>query len=123
MTTVSVVKEDNIISVNNDAREGAYTFPSNLWAIQWDGSAGHAEWTNGPNTDLVAADVDSYIAMWEAEAPAPEVPLTAQEIINSESFTYLANTDWYVTRFAETGVAVPADITTARSDARSAIVV
>ena len=123
MATVNVVTEDKVIVVDGEARNAEYTFPSNLWAIQWDGSAGHAEWTDGPNTDLVATDVDQYIAMWTAEAPEAEVPLTAQEIINTDSLAYLSGTDWYVTRFAETGVAVPADITTARSDARAAIVV
>tara|TARA_R110000796_G_scaffold18881_3_gene56967 strand:- start:189 stop:560 length:372 start_codon:yes stop_codon:yes gene_type:complete len=123
MTTVNVVAEDKVIVVDGEARNAEYIFSSNLWAIQWDGSSGHAEWTDGPNTDLVAADVDSYIAMWTAEAPEAEVPLTAQEIINRDSVTYLSGTDWYVTRFTETGVAVPADITTARADARAAIIV
>ena len=123
MATVNVVTEDKVIVVDGEARNAEYTFPSNLWAIQWDGSAGHAEWTDGPNTDLVATDVDQYIAMWTAEAPEAEVPLTAQETINIDSSAYLSVTDWYVTRFTETGIAVPADITAARADARVAIIV
>ena len=55
--------------------------------------------------------------------PARDLEREAIDQLNDESQTYLAETDWYVIRFAETGVAVPADITTARSDARSAIVV
>tara|TARA_B110000902_G_scaffold241926_1_gene292760 strand:+ start:213 stop:527 length:315 start_codon:yes stop_codon:yes gene_type:complete len=55
--------------------------------------------------------------------PARDFEREAVEQSNSELRAYLAETDWYVIRFAETGVAVPADITTARSDARSAIVV
>jgi hypothetical protein len=121
MATVNVVTEDKVIVVDGEARSADYTFPTALWAIQWNGSAGHAEWTNGPNTDLVAADVDSYIAMWTANPPTAEIPLTAQEIINMDSLAYLSGTDWYVTRFAETGVAIPADVTTARANARAAI--
>ena len=45
-----------------------------------------------------------------------------QEAINAESLAYLASTDWYVTRFTESGVAVPADVTTARAAARLAVV-
>ena len=46
----------------------------------------------------------------------------AQENTNAESLKYLADTDWYVIRYLETGVAIPADITTARAAARSNIV-
>jgi len=123
MTTVNVVAEDKVIVVDGEARNAEYIFSSNLWAIQWDGSSGHAEWTDGPNTDIVAADVDQYIAMWTANAPEPEPSLTDQEIINDESEAYLKETDWYVSRYAETGVAVPADVTTGRANARAAIVV
>jgi len=125
MATVNVVTEDKVIAVDGEAREAEYVFPSNLWAIQWDGSAGHAEWTDGPNTDLVPEDVAPYVVMWTQNPPAEEVPVTpptAQDIINNDSLNYLASTDWYVVRFAETGVAVPADIATARADARAAIV-
>ena len=41
---------------------------------------------------------------------------------NATSQAYLASTDWYITRHAETAVAVPADVTTARAAAREAIV-
>lgn len=40
---------------------------------------------------------------------------------NAEARAYLASTDWYVTRQAETGVAIPAEILTARQSARAAI--
>ena len=42
--------------------------------------------------------------------------------VNQESLAYLTSTDWYVTRKSETGVAVPADVTQARTDARLAII-
>ena len=35
---------------------------------------------------------------------------------------YLANTDWYVTRFIETGIDIPQDVKDARAEARSKIV-
>lgn len=35
-----------------------------------------------------------------------------------EALQYLADTDWYVVRFAETGVAIPADIATKREECR-----
>ena len=69
------------------------------------------------------ADVLAWIA--EGNTPAPEytdaeIAVNAQSSINSESLEYLKSTDWYITRHAETAVAVPADVTTARAAAREA---
>jgi hypothetical protein len=125
MATLTVVKEDNMILVDGDGRVGEYTFPSNLWAIQWDGSTGHAEWTDGPNTVIEAADVAGYITAWEANAPDAEEEVaepTAQEVTNAESMAYLASTDWYASRKADTGEAIPSDIAALRAAAREAIV-
>jgi hypothetical protein len=71
------------------------------------------------------ADVLAWIA--EGNTPAPEftdaeIAANAQAVINGDSLAYLASTDWYVTRFTESGVAVPADVTQARTAARAAIV-
>jgi len=122
MTTVQVVTDDNIISVGGDIREGEYTFPSNLWAIQWDGSTGHAEWTDGPNTVIEADDVAGYITAWEANAPDAVAEPTAQEVTNAESIAYLASTDWYASRKVDTGEAIPSDIAALRAAARAAII-
>ena len=71
------------------------------------------------------ADVLQWIA--EGNVPSPEftdveIAANAQSSINSESLEYLKSTDWYITRQAETAVAVPDDVTTARAAAREAIV-
>lgn len=51
-------------------------------------------------------------------APTPE-ELVAIEI--AEKLAYLASTDWYVIRFADSGVAVPDDIKAERAAARARI--
>jgi hypothetical protein len=59
------------------------------------------------------------------EEDAPVTPPTPEEIqiqINTDALAYLASTDWYVVRFAETGVAIPDDIKTKRQEARDDIV-
>ena len=71
------------------------------------------------------ADVLAWIA--EGNTPAPEytdaeIAANAQAETNATSQAYLDSTDWYITRHAETAVAVPADVTTARAAARAAIV-
>jgi hypothetical protein len=46
---------------------------------------------------------------------------TQQFKVNAEARAYLASTDWYVIRFQEIAVAVPADIANARQAARDSI--
>ena len=48
---------------------------------------------------------------------AADAAQAAQEALG-EATSYLAATDWYVVRFAETGVAVPAEVTSKRADSR-----
>ena len=69
--------------------------------------------------------VQEWIA--EGNTPAPEftaleIEANIQQGINDEAQAYLSKTDWYITRHAETAVAVPADVTTARAEARANIV-
>jgi len=71
------------------------------------------------------ADVLAWIA--EGNTPAPEftdaeIAANTQAETNATSQAYLDSTDWYITRFTEAGVAVPAEVTTARAEARAAII-
>ena len=50
-----------------------------------------------------------------------KLPKVEQAEINAAAKKYLADTDWYVTRFAETQVAIPAEISAARAAARARI--
>jgi hypothetical protein len=86
---------------------------------------------NGNMCVPVSLDNADYVKVleWIAEGntPAPEftdaeIAANTQAELNVTSRAYLASTDWYVTRHAETGVAIPSDVTTAREAARSAIV-
>lgn len=72
---------------------------------------------------------DALIVLLETKQfvePEPEpdyAPYASeQDKVNAEARAYLASTDWYVTRKLETGVEIPADITTAREEARASIV-
>jgi len=81
--------------------------------------------SNGASISIYSSEYQEWIA--EGNTPAPEftdaeIAANAQAVINGDSLAYLASTDWYVTRFTESGVAVPADVTQARTDARLAIV-
>lgn len=68
---------------------------------------------------VIGADERGYPRLFDKSEP------TAEELIrrkNSASRSYLASTDWYVTRFSETGVAIPEEIRAAREAARLSIV-
>ena len=58
----------------------------------------------------------------ELRKPPPLTPEQLQEQINFEARAYLNSTDWYVVRFAETGVPIPQEILDARQAARDRIV-
>lgn len=72
----------------------------------------------GPDSELkkykFAADY-----MIETEDVTAKV---AQEKTNFDSLKYLSDTDWYIIRFLESGVAVPTEVTAQRAAARAAIV-
>ena len=69
------------------------------------------------------------VLAWIAEGNTPTPEFTDAEIaantqaeLNVTSRAYLASTDWYITRKAETGDAGPSELTTLRTAARDAIV-
>jgi hypothetical protein len=61
----------------------------------------------------------------EAMIPEPKPPEPTQEELDRREeqslLAYLASTDWYAVRFAETGQAIPEDVVTQRAEARARI--
>lgn len=50
---VTVITEDNNIIVDGDERTCEFTLPSNIWAIQWNGTSGEIEYNDGtPNESI-----------------------------------------------------------------------
>ena len=80
--------------------------------------------------EQVVMDGDTYVTMYGevissevvADAERKQVELCALEVLEqarAEARQYLLSTDWYITRFAETGVAVPEGVTAKRAEARA----
>lgn len=70
-------------------------------------------------------DNESKQYKFAAEYVIEQEDITAkivQEELNTASLKYLAETDWYVIRFLESGIAVPAEVSAQRIAARAAIV-
>ena len=66
------------------------------------------------------------IKQWLAKGNTPEPEFTAEELAKQElqikiqeALVYLNNTDWYVTRFTETGKEIPEEVTIKRAEARA----
>lgn len=62
-------------------------------------------------------EVLSYLATVEVDEEK-----SRQFAQNVHNYEYLKATDWYVTRFMETGVPIPEDISAARAAARAGII-
>lgn len=63
-----------------------------------------------------------YIAPTLDDVAPYATPTPTNAELNQPHLDYLAATDWYVVRFVETDLAIPAEITAARQMAREAIV-
>lgn len=72
-------------------------------------------------------DQNGVYPIEDSDIPEAErmTPPTAEQIIEGEAIRlklvakqYLKDTDWYVTRYAETGTAIPSDVLTKRTQAR-----
>lgn len=66
----------------------------------------------------ITADKKGKPVLTDPPAPTAE---QLQTQANSAALAYLSQTDWYVVRKTETGVAIPADILAKRQEARDSI--
>jgi hypothetical protein len=79
------------------------------------------------SVEYLAANAEELIAI-SKEAEKNSIPLIltpeqiAESILNQQKYQarqYLASTDWYAARKAETGTAIPADVLEQRQQARA----
>jgi hypothetical protein len=62
-----------------------------------------------------------FLAMVTAEARQEQAAAEAEAEARREAAAYLAQTDWMVVRYAETGQPMPAQVTAQRARARAII--
>lgn len=75
--------------------------------------------------DSVVQEGDTVEDMPVLERQEPTAEEIANNQVSSQNYDarkYLADTDWYVTRKAETGKAIPDDILTKRQEAREKVI-
>jgi len=80
----------------------------------------HRELIEGQsNGKRIVANAEGFPVLADPPEPTPEEIQSAK---NAQGRAYLASTDWYVVRLAETGAAIPEDVIAARQAARDSIV-
>lgn len=72
MPTVTVIPSDHLVMVDGRCLQFTFEAPTNLHALQWDGSNGHMEWIDKGNTKITAeqysTDVAPYVTLFEVES-------------------------------------------------------
>ena len=64
---ISIVKEDKVVMIDGEAINFDFDLPSNVWAIQWNGSTGEIEFTDGnPNESIT--DFSAYQSLVDGHA-------------------------------------------------------
>jgi hypothetical protein len=106
MMRITIITETNTVGINgefyNNLDLSSCDIPNNIWALQWNGSAGHIEFnTPIPNEDITSlpAWVNPCLAVWEAKdaevknppAPTPEQIMASNK---AEAEMLLIESDW-----------------------------
>lgn len=87
---ICVVKEDNVIVVDGEGLNFDFDLASNIWAIQWNGTSGHIEFSDGtPNQELTDFTdfqylVDAHVA--EKQRIADEAAQAAADALAARTY-------------------------------------
>lgn len=98
---LTVVADDSLVLVDGVHAEidlTAIAIPSNLHALQWDGSTGHIEYKDVENEDISSLPSwasDCVTAHGAAIAAMEEDTFTPEELVRGERDFRLAETDWW----------------------------
>ena len=83
---VCIVKEDKVVMVDGEGMNFDFDLPSNVWAIQWNGTSGHIEFDDGtPNEELTDFSGYQYLADAHATEKQRLADVEAQAAIDAEA--------------------------------------
>lgn len=80
---LTIIVPDSIVGIDGEFRElNLSALPANVRAVQWDGVAGHVEYSDGkPNLAITSvAPYNSIVSAWNALTPAPTPEPTLAEL-------------------------------------------
>jgi len=55
---VAVVKEDRVVMIDGEGMNFDFDLPTNIWAIQWDGTTGEIEFNDGTPNETITSFLD-----------------------------------------------------------------
>ena len=64
---VCIVKEDKAVMVDGEVMNFDFDLPSNVWAIQWNGSTGEIEFNDGTPNEVIT-DFSAYQSLVDGHA-------------------------------------------------------
>jgi len=64
---VCIVKEDKVVMVDGEGMNFDFDLPSNVWAIQWNGSTGEIEFNDGTPNEVIT-DFSAYQSLVDGHA-------------------------------------------------------
>tara|TARA_B110000879_G_C11180691_1_gene518143 strand:- start:673 stop:1101 length:429 start_codon:yes stop_codon:yes gene_type:complete len=64
---ITIVKEDRLVAINGEGIKFDFVLPANVWAIQWDGTKGAIEFTDGTPNEFIT-DFTAYQHLVEGHA-------------------------------------------------------
>jgi hypothetical protein len=59
MSIITIINSDNVVIIDGESLTFNFTLDANIWAIQWDGTAGHIEYVDSTD-NLDIASITAY---------------------------------------------------------------
>ena len=74
---ITIVKEDRLVAIDGEGINFDFDLPAKVWAIQWDGTKGEVEFTDGTPNEVIT-DFTAYQPLVEGHATEK------QRLVNAE---------------------------------------
>ena len=83
---VCIVKEDKAVMVDGEVMNFDFDLPSNVWAIQWNGSTGEIEFNDGTPNEVIT-DFTAYQSLVDGHATEKQrlADVATQEATDAEA--------------------------------------
>lgn len=83
---VTIVKEDKMVLIDGEAMNFDFVLPTNIWAIQWNGSTGEIEFNDGTPNETIT-DFSAYQSIVDGHATEKQrlADVATQEAADAEA--------------------------------------
>ena len=83
---VCIVKEDKVVMVDGEGMNFDFDLPSNVWAIQWNGTTGEIEFNDGSPNEVIT-DFSAYQSFVDGHATEKQrlADVATQEATDAEA--------------------------------------